>query len=159
MGSLILRPTKIKGEKGDWLIKGAWGHRSYGDISNVSFYEKLHRELIDSGLLAKDSPVPSRRHHENVTMEVISCSWIHDRWVRDEPFGSRLKRLREQARQTQESLASNSGLDVGTIRQLEQGTRTKPLWQSVCALSRGLGVDVNAFLGTDGWQPPESTGE
>lgn len=62
MGSLILRPTKVKGEKGNWLIKGSWGQRNYGALSNVSFYEKLHRELIDSGLLSKETPVPSRRH-------------------------------------------------------------------------------------------------
>jgi len=56
---------------------------------------------------------------------------------------------------TQEQLAEQSGLDVGTIRQLEQGTRTNPLWQTVCALARGLEKDVVVFVGTDGWQPPD----
>jgi DNA-binding XRE family transcriptional regulator len=156
MGSQILRPTKTKGQLGDWVIQGPWGSRTYPKSSKVDFYETLHRELIQSGLLQEDYAIPSRRHHSDVTMLVMQCSWIKDRWMRDEAFSSRLKHLREKAGLTQEELASKSGLDVGTIRQLEQATRTKPLWQSVCALSRGLGMEVSVFLGTDGWQPPES---
>lgn len=160
MGSQILRPTTIKGQKGEWVIQGSWGRRRYGAaMSKVDLYEKLLHELVDSGLLPKDSPAPSHRYHNHVTMEVMHSSWIQDRWVRDEVFASRLKRLREQAGLTQANLASKSGLDVGTIRQLEQGTRTKPLWKSVCALARGLGVDIVAFVGTDGWQPPDSDGD
>jgi transcriptional regulator with XRE-family HTH domain len=60
---------------------------------------------------------------------------------------------------TQEQLANKSGLDVGTIRQLEQATRTNPQWQTVCALARGLAMDVVVFVGTEGWQPPESEEE
>jgi len=159
MGSQILRPTKIKGQKGEWVIQGPWGRRSYGAMSNVSLYEKLHCELVASGLLPESSPVPSRRYHDHVTMEIMRSSWIQDRWIPDEAFASRLKRLRERATLTQETLAAKSGLDVGTIRQLEQGTRTRPLWQSVCALARGLGMGVVAFVGTDGWHPPAPDGD
>ncbi len=159
MGSQILRPTKVKGYKGEWVIQGPWGRRSYVAMSNVGLYEELHRELVAGGLLPARSPVPSRRYHGHVTAEVLRSSWIHDRWVRDEAFASRLRRLREQAGLTQENLADRSGLDVGTIRQLEQGTRTNPHWQTVCALARGLSIDVVGFIGTDGWQPPDPNGD
>src|SRR5260370_28522130 len=88
-------------------------------------------------------------------MTILSRSWIKDRWIPDEAFAGRLKKLREEAQVTQEQLAETSGLEVGTIRQLEQGTRTNPLWQTVCALARGLEKDVAVFVGTDGWQPPD----
>jgi DNA-binding XRE family transcriptional regulator len=125
-------------------------------MTNVSFYEKLQRDLIDSGVLATDAPAPSNRYHNHVTMTVQRSSWIEERWIADEPFGARLKKLRERAKLTQEQLAEKSGLDVGTVRQLEQGTRTNPLWQTVCALARGLEKDVVVFVGTDGWQPPDA---
>jgi DNA-binding XRE family transcriptional regulator len=154
MGSQILRPP-VKGQKGEWLIQGPWGRRKYDPMSKVSLYGQLSRELIDSGVLPADSPLPSNHYHDHVTMAVHRSSWIGDRWVRDEPFASRLKKLREQAKLTQEQLAERSGLDVGTVRQLEQGTRTNPLWQTVCALARGFEKDVVVFVGTDGWQPPD----
>lgn len=151
MGSQILRPN---GE--DWLIQGPWGRRNYGPGRKDQLYRKLLQELIDSGVLPPDSRVPSNRHHDHVTMTVYRISWIEDRWVRDEPFAARLKKLREQAELTQEQLAEKSGLDVGTVRQIEQGTRTNPQWQTICALARGLEKDVVVFVGTDGWQPPDS---
>lgn len=155
MGSQILRPTTVKREKGEWLIQGPWGRRKYDPMSKVSLYGQLHRELIAGGVLPPDSPGPSNRYHDHVTMAVMRSSWIEDRWVADEPFAARLKKLREQAKLTQEQLAEKSGLDVGTVRQLEQGTRTNPLWQTICALARGLEKDVVVFVGTDGWQPPD----
>ena len=88
-------------------------------------------------------------------MAVMKSSWINNKWVPDEPFASRLKKLREQAGLTQEQLAEKADLDVGTIRQLEQGTRTNPQWHTVSALARGLGHSVLVFVGTDGWQPPD----
>lgn len=159
MGSQILRPTTVKREKGEWLIQGPWGRRNYDPMSKVSLYEQLHRELIASGVLPADSPTPSNRYHDHVTMAVMRSSWIDDRWVPDEPFAARLKKLRDQSKLTQEQLAEKSGLDVGTVRQLEQGTRTNPLWQTICALARGLGKDVIVFVGTDGWQPPDADGD
>jgi transcriptional regulator with XRE-family HTH domain len=89
----------------------------------------------------------------------MRSSWIDGCWVPDEPFAARLKRLRQQANLTQEQLAEKSALDVGTIRQLEQGNRTNPQWQTVCALARGLAVHVFVFVGTEDWQPPESEEE
>ena len=156
MGSQILRPTTAKREKGEWLIQGPWGRRKYDSMSKVSLYEQLHRELIGSSVLPADSPAPSNRYHDHVTMAVMHSSWIDDRWVPDEPFAARLKKLRDHSNLTQEQLAEKSGLDVGTVRQLEQGTRTNPLWQTICALARGLGKDVIVFVGTDGWQPPDA---
>ncbi len=155
MGSQIYRPTMVKHQKGEWLIQGLWGRRKLDPMSNVSFYGQLHRELIASGVLPADSPDPSNRYHTHVTREVMRSSWIENRWVRDEPFATRLKRLREQAKLTQEQLAEKSSLDVGTVRQLEQGTRTNPQWQTVCALAHGLEMNVLVFVGTDGWQPPD----
>lgn len=156
MGSQILRPTTVKRQKSEWLIQGPWGRRKYGAMSKVSLYRQLHRELIAGGVLHTNSPIPSNRYHDHVTMAVMRSSWIEDRWVPDEPFAARLKKLREQAKLTQEQLAEKSGLDVGTIRQLEQGTRTNPLWQTVCSLARGLDNDVSVFIGTDSWQPPDA---
>jgi DNA-binding XRE family transcriptional regulator len=127
-------------------------------MSKVSFYGTLHRELIDSGVLSPDSPAPSNRYHSHVTMAVLGGSWIGGRWVSDESFAARLKKLREQAGLTQEQLAAESGLDVGTVRQLEQGTRTNPLWHTICALAGGLKKDVLVFVGTVGWRPPAAAG-
>lgn len=128
-------------------------------MSNVELYGTLHRELIKSGSLPPDSPSPSNRHHKEVTLAIVGSSWIENRWIPDESFAARLKRLRDEAKLTQEQLAEKSGLDVGTIRQIEQGTRTNPLWQTVCALARGLERDVVVFVGTDGWQPPDTDGD
>jgi DNA-binding XRE family transcriptional regulator len=153
MGSQILCPN------GEWLIQGEWGRRKYGKEPKERFYRTIHRELINSGVLPSDSPVPSNRHHDQVTMNILHSSWIDDRWVLDEPFANRLKNLRDQAKLTQDQLAEKSSLDVGTIRQLEQGTRKNPQWQTVCALARGFEKDVVIFVGTDGWQPPDSNGD
>lgn len=150
MGSQILRPN---GE--EWLIQGPWGRRNYGSVRKDQFYRKILDELIESGLAPSDSRTPSNRHHDHVIRPIMLGSWIEGRWVLDEPFAARLKKLRDQAKLTQEQLAEKSGLDVGTIRQLEQGTRTNPQWQTVCSLARGLEKDVVVFVGTDGWQPPD----
>ncbi len=156
MGSQILRPTSGKREKGDWLIQGSWGRRTFPDTwSRIDLYQQLYRELVESGVLAPNSPAPSNRYHAHITTTLYACSWIQGRWVADEPFGNRLRRLRDKARMTQEQLAEMSGLDLATVRQLEQGTRTNPQWQTVCALARGLAQDVVVFVGTDSWEPPE----
>jgi len=159
MSSQILRPTKVKGEKGEWLIRGPWGKRKFNAQSKMTLYRQLRLELITSGLLSPDARVPSNNFRYHVTSAVMSSSWIEDRWVPDESFAVRLKTLRVHAKLTQEQLAEQSGLDVGTIRQLEQGTRTNPSWQTVCALARGFGKDISVFAGTDGWQPPEAPEE
>lgn len=125
-------------------------------MSKVSLYQELHRELIESGALPADSPAPSKRCHDHVTMTVMLSSWIADRWVLDESFAERLKKLRTEVKFTQEQLAAKSGLDVGTVRQLEQGLRTNQQWQTICTLARGLNKDVVVFVGTDGWHPSEA---
>jgi DNA-binding XRE family transcriptional regulator len=145
----------VKRDKGEWLIQGPWGRRKYDPMSKVELYRQLHRELLESGVLPADSLGPSNKYHSHVTFTVMRSSWIDGRWVPDEPFAARLKNLRENAALTQEQLADKSALDVGTIRQLEQGTRTSPQWQTVCALARGLERNVVVFVGTDAWQPPE----
>jgi len=154
MGSQILRPNKER-----WLVQGSWGRRTYDPMSKVDFYERLHRELIESRILPADSTPPSNKYHDYVTMAVMQSSWINGSWIPDEHFASRLRRLRQQANLTQEQLAEKSGLDVGTIRQLEQGTRTSPQWQTVCALARGLEVELISFVGTEGSRQPESEEE
>jgi hypothetical protein len=83
MASLILRPTTIKHEKGGWLVHGSWGKRTYPPMSKVEFYRRLHRELIDSGILPLDSPAPSNQYHQHVTMAVMHCSWTDGRWISD----------------------------------------------------------------------------
>src|SRR6266511_4484989 len=100
MGSQILRPTTVKRQTGECLIQGPWGRRKYEPMSKVSLYEQLHRELIASGDLPADSPGPSTRYHDHVTMAVMRSSWIGNRWVPDEPFAARLKHLREHAKLT-----------------------------------------------------------
>jgi transcriptional regulator with XRE-family HTH domain len=59
-------------------------------------------------------------------------------------FAERLKDLRRQAGLTQEALAKESGLPVGTIRGYEQGQR-EPYWHVVPKLAVALGTDCNAF--------------
>jgi len=156
MSTQILRPTTTKRQKGEWVLQGSWGKRKYPPMSTNSFRRELHRELIDSGVLPADSPSPTNRYHKHITINLMHSSWIEGRWVLDEDFAARLKKLRGEAGLTQEQLAEKSGLDVGTIRQLEQGTRTNPTWQTVCALAGGLGTTVMAFVGTGGWHPDDN---
>jgi hypothetical protein len=88
MPTQILRPTRVKGQKRDsgWRIHGPWGQRTFEPMSAVSLYRLLHRELIASDVLPADSPAPSNRHHDHVTMTILRCSWIEGRWVLDEPL-------------------------------------------------------------------------
>jgi transcriptional regulator with XRE-family HTH domain len=60
-------------------------------------------------------------------------------------FGRRLRELREQAGLTQAALAGQVGVGKDAVARWEQGTR-EPLWSSVVALARALGVEVGAFL-------------
>lgn len=59
-------------------------------------------------------------------------------------FAERLRELREQSGKTQEQLATESGLPIGSIRNYEQGQR-EPYWQVVFRLARALGVSVEDF--------------
>jgi transcriptional regulator with XRE-family HTH domain len=62
-----------------------------------------------------------------------------------EHFGARLRELRTGAGLTQEKLAIQAGVKVGTLRDIEQ-SRNNPRWATVVALSRALGVSCEAFL-------------
>ena len=72
MASQILRPTTVRRHKGEWLLQGPWGRRTYDAMSTVSFYEQLHRELSASGVLPAHSPIPPNRSHDHVTMAVLA---------------------------------------------------------------------------------------
>jgi len=159
MASQFLRPTFVKHERTERVIQGTWGRRTFEPMSKVDLYELLHRELVESGVLGPDSPRPSNKYHGHVTNAIVRSSWIMGRWVPDEPFATRLKSLRQRRSFTQEQLAEKSGVDVGTVRQLEQGTRTNPQWQTVCALARGLNMDIVVFVGTEVAPPSESEEE
>jgi len=55
-----------------------------------------------------------------------------------------LKRLRDSAGLTQESLAQKAGMSVGNVRNYEQGIRL-PSFPAVVKLCAALGVDCTAF--------------
>lgn len=66
-------------------------------------------------------------------------------------FAEKLVELRKNVpgtgkdgKMTQEELAAESGLPLGSIRNYEQGQR-QPLWNVVPRLARALGVDCTAF--------------
>jgi DNA-binding XRE family transcriptional regulator len=152
MSTLYTRPSKKGVNKRDteWLTYGAWGKYYYKPTSSPNEFRQLLRdELIRDGILPPNAPPASIQYHQHVTAALSQCSRIGDRWVKDESFAARLKRLREEAKLTQEQLALKAGLDVGTIRQLEQGTRTNPQWSTVCSLASGLDQIVMAFIGTE----------
>ncbi|MDQ4127315.1 MAG: helix-turn-helix domain-containing protein, partial [Actinomycetota bacterium] len=56
----------------------------------------------------------------------------------DNPFGGRLRRLRERAGLTQEELASRAGLSARAISDLERGERKRPYPHTVRALADAL---------------------
>jgi transcriptional regulator with XRE-family HTH domain len=59
-------------------------------------------------------------------------------------FGPRLKELREQAGLTQKELADQAGVSQRAVSHYEQGLH-EPIWSSVLALAKALGVDCLAF--------------
>lgn len=85
MSTQILRPVGRGQKKHErpWLLKGTWGKRECPPSSRVALYERLHGELVESGVLPADSLSPSNRYHDHVTMHVMGCSWINGRWVLD----------------------------------------------------------------------------
>jgi len=65
----------------------------------------------------------------------------------DETFGSRLKRLREEAGLTQQTLADGAGMHRFGIAKLERD-EYGPSWATVQALAKALGLTCSAFEGT-----------
>ncbi|GGO07792.1 transcriptional regulator [Microbispora rosea subsp. aerata] len=61
-------------------------------------------------------------------------------------IGERLKVARNFANLTQEQLAERAGVNVDTIRKLEQGTRQSARISTVNALAHALGVETSALL-------------
>lgn len=66
-------------------------------------------------------------------------------------LGKRVKKYREELGLTQEELATNSGLEVGYIADLEEGLVYPPVG-SIIKLSRALGQRVGTFM-DDQFQP------
>lgn len=56
-----------------------------------------------------------------------------------ETFGETLKRLREEARLSQNALAKASGLNASYVNRLESGEREPPRPETVMLLASGLG--------------------
>ena len=69
-------------------------------------------------------------------------------------FAAKLREIRAAAELTQERLAAESGLGLGTIRDYEQGKR-EPLLSTAFKLSRALGVSVEAFAASADDDPAE----
>jgi transcriptional regulator with XRE-family HTH domain len=59
-------------------------------------------------------------------------------------FGEKLRDMRERAGLTQEALAANSGLALGTIRNYEQGLRIA-LFPAAVKIAKALGVTCEVF--------------
>ncbi|MCO6010091.1 helix-turn-helix domain-containing protein [Actinoallomurus purpureus] len=64
----------------------------------------------------------------------------------DLSIGDRLKVARRHAEQTQEQLAERSGVNVDTIRKLEQGQRQSARVSTMNALANALGIETSALL-------------
>ncbi len=57
-------------------------------------------------------------------------------------FGSKVKKLREQKKMSQEALAAKSHLDLTTINELDNGNRD-PILKTIWKIANALGVKVN----------------
>ena len=62
-------------------------------------------------------------------------------------FGEKLKELRKAAGKSRVDLAVAAGVSVGFVRDLEQGHRANPSWNTVIAIVTALGTDCTAFAG------------
>jgi transcriptional regulator with XRE-family HTH domain len=71
-------------------------------------------------------------------------------------FGSLLRRLRNEARLTQEELAQRAGLSADAIRRLERGSRRHPYPATLRTLGHALGLDSSRgqslWLGATGFE-------
>jgi transcriptional regulator with XRE-family HTH domain len=62
-----------------------------------------------------------------------------------EVFSAKLKSLRIAAGLSQKELAEKAGLSQASISSMEQG-RYDPVWSSVVAVAKALGVSIDVFL-------------
>ena len=69
-------------------------------------------------------------------------------------FGEKLKELRKAAGKSRVDLAVAAGVSAGFVRDLEQGHRANPSWNTVVAIVAALGTDCTAFAGCD--EPSQS---
>jgi transcriptional regulator with XRE-family HTH domain len=71
--------------------------------------------------------------------------------------GDRLKKLRTEARLTQQALAMKAGLSVSVVAQIEQGVNDDPRLSTLRALAKVLGATMNDLTGNDdeGQEPPQ----
>src|SRR6476620_702571 len=66
--------------------------------------------------------------------------------ARDEAFGPRVKRLRQDAGLTLQKLADRSGLATSTISKVENN-QISPTYENILRLADGLKVDVSDLCG------------
>ncbi|MDR3711752.1 MAG: helix-turn-helix transcriptional regulator [Puia sp.] len=60
-------------------------------------------------------------------------------------FGRRLRTLREQRNLSPGELAKSSGMEAAHLVKIEEG-RSNPLFSTILALARGLGVEPGELL-------------
>ena len=87
----IIRPMTKEQARNQtpWLLKGPWGERTLPPMSATSLYQLLHKELIASGVLPSDSPMPSHKHYSHVADAVAKSTWKDGRWVLDKVTSKR----------------------------------------------------------------------
>lgn len=64
--------------------------------------------------------------------------------MKAEPFGKRLKALREDEGWTQRELAERVGLSQPYVARLESGTQ-QPSWDTVCRLADAMKINLENF--------------
>lgn len=92
------------------------------------------------------------------TWDPVSATWAYDRASRAKKnrgdggaFGRTVRYRREQRELTQAELAERTGLDQGTVGNVERGTRQTTLGVAL-ALSDALGMGLREHLA--GYAPP-----
>jgi DNA-binding XRE family transcriptional regulator len=139
--------------KGDWYAYGPWGKKDYQGTAHLT--RNGFREKLSKDIWGDDASKYPDGDYRKAAFAALDYSRIGDRWIRDTDFGPLLKELREKAELTQEALADKSSVPVATIRDLEQGRRTDPVWSTICKLATGLEVDLNT-LAQAARAPPEA---
>jgi len=71
----------------------------------------------------------------------------------------RVKRLRERANMSQQSLAVAAGLSMSMVSLIEQGQRENPRASTLKALARALNVTVDELLLEEGEEKPAPSAE